>query len=271
MARKLFSLLSIAGSDPCGGAGIQADIRTGSSLGLHVLTALTSVTAQNSKGIKELGPVSPILLKAQLQSIKKECEINAIKIGILGSKDNLLVVEEFLKELSYKIPVVIDPVIKTSADNGSLLEGCSSVEADKLYNVHLFPLATVITPNFSEMTNILQDNAIKSNSIAIIREKINCRNIIITDGDNKEGKIRDILITPESLYEYEHSKVETVNLHGTGCVYSTLLASFLALDNSVEDSFYLANKEMEIIVKRSVDYQLSESDYGPLNINNYKL
>ena len=256
MQKKLVTLLSIAGSDPTGGAGIQADIRVGSSLGLHVATAVTAVTVQNSNGFYEMGYVEPSLLQSQLQAIINEVTPNAIKIGMLGNKENFPVVSDFLKSIDKKIPVVIDPILKASLEN-------QNIEEEYLMNLYchfLFPYSTVITPNLPEF-NILKG----------IYKDWERLNLVIKGGHLEGEEIEDILIIKNKKLSASHKRIECSNLHGTGCVFSSFFASYLALEYSVEESFYLTSQKIQDIIAGSCNYTLGLSTYGPLNINNYKL
>lgn len=251
MAERLHSVLSIAGSDPTGGAGIQADIRTGSLMGCHVLTAITAVTAQNSKGVSKIMTVSPGMLREQLDDIIEDVTPNAIKIGMVGSADNIKEIFFFLSRLNSEMPIVVDPVLKSTAGDFLLNDGSDILKA---YHRYLFPLATVITPNRYEAEMIGKEYP-----------------MVIKGGDTTESCIEDILTVDGKVLSYRHQKIDSINLHGTGCVYSTLLASYLALGRTLTQAFMDASVKMSEIISRSTGYRLGASGYGPLNINNYKI
>lgn len=274
MSPKLKSILTIAGSDPCGGAGIQADVMAGNSLGVHVLTAITAITAQNSKGMKNFNILPPSILSQQLTSIIEDCRPDAIKIGMIGSLENLMVIIHFIKDFFQGIPVVVDPVLKISADNYAVTEEGMVKE---IIN-SLFDLATVITPNIPELIFLLgkeniskKDFDIKSTEILQIPHLLNCSNVIIKGGHGNSDHIEDILINGERISYFRHKKISCKNLHGTGCVFSTLLASFLSLDFDLESAFFKTVERMEEIICRSRGYELGDSEYGPLNINTYSI
>lgn len=252
MPKKLKTLLSIAGSDPVGGAGIQADIKAGTRVGVHVMTVITAVTSQNSKGIQDLGILPNRIVKTQIDSILEDVLPDAVKIGMIGSYENALVIEDFLNTLSENIPVVIDPVLTASADHNNLFKEESLLN---FYVDNLFPLATVITPNFKEFNTL---NSLKTESY------------IITGIEDDEN-INDILYSPEGKIEISHKKISCINLHGTGCTFSSLLASYLALGYPLNKAFQMASQTIHEIIFDSMDYKLGTSEYGPLNINKYKL
>lgn len=244
-------MLAIAGSDPMGGAGIQADIQSGLSLGVHVLTAITAVTAQNSKGMKKLGVISPCLLENQLTSILEDVVPNSIKIGMIGSSENLKVIDKFLKKIPQEVPIVIDPVIKTTAGSDNLSED----NLKDLYKTFLFPRVTVVTPNLMEMDFIPADVA-----------------KIIKGGHGHEASVYDKLIDKDGkITIHKHQRISCSNTHGSGCCYSSLLACYLAFGLSLKDAFLKTSAKVNEIISRSCEYSLGNSSYGPLNINNYIL
>lgn len=263
MSRLLKTLLSIAGSDPCGGAGIQSDVRVGTSMGLHVMTAITSVTAQNSKGLKELGPVSPSLLKTQLDSITEEILPDAIKIGMTGSLENLQVIIDFIESLPDYIPVVVDPILYISADHSIVL----SEQIGKFYKERLLPLADVITPNLEE--NIYFSNTdISLSNLESLPDLLNSNAIVLKGGHSDSEIVSDFLvIRNRKPLSFSHKKRECHNLHGTGCAYSSFLASYLALGFNLEEAFFLTSSKIYEIISRSSGYSLGNSSNGPLNLN----
>lgn len=271
MSKKLKTLLSIAGSDPIGGAGIQADILTGVSQGVHVLTAITSLTVQNSKGLYQVNPVKPEILKSQIKAINEDVIPDAIKIGMVGSQENMRVISDFLSGLPIKLPVVVDPVLKVTANGKSTCDETSEKDLIDLYIREIFPKVTVATPNFRELqkfADIKKPGEICNKNIL---QDLNLRNLIITGYDKNEETLSDYLITGSQSIVEEHEKIISTNLHGTGCVYSSLLAIFLATTDSIVEAFKNTNTRIKQIINNSIDYQLGSSVYGPLNINSFKL
>ena len=276
MPDTLTTLLSIGGSDPCGGAGIQTDIRCGISLGLHVSTALTAVTVQNSKSLFSINAVEATLLEQQLNAIKADQNINAIKIGMIGSLDNGEVVSNFIKNLADDIPIVTDPVL-TATVGGKLISGNIN-DILRMYTTSIFPYSTVITPNIEEAEQLMKyygeriDINTKATAIRLLKN-IDTNAIILKGGHEEKKDITDYLADNFDgvliVSETTHSKIECTNLHGTGCAYSSLLASFLALGFSLPDAFIKTSNKIYEIISRSCEYSLENSTYGPLNINNY--
>ena len=271
MPESVKTLLSIAGSDPLGGAGIQADIRSGILMGFHVATAVTAVTAQNSHGLSDLGVIPSYLLKDQLASILQDVTPDAVKIGMIGSLENMRVVIDFLHSVYSRIPVVIDPVLKSSAGNRELSKD-EIPEMIDLYRNELFPLTTVLTPNIEEYGQLFP-NAVLSEeeSDRFDTRELNCNSVIITGATRNQDSVSDILVYKGDVTSITHKRVDCHNLHGTGCVFSSVLACFLGEGNNVPVAFSLTSAKMNEIILRSCDHSLGVSTYGPLNINNYNL
>ncbi|MCH5234275.1 MAG: hydroxymethylpyrimidine/phosphomethylpyrimidine kinase [Muribaculaceae bacterium] len=269
MHKKLKTLLSIAGSDPMGGAGIQADIRAGQAMGFHVVTAVTSVTVQNSKGIYDILPIDSSLLQAQLHRILEDCQPDAIKVGMMGSVNNFIEVGNFLLNLPIKSPVVVDPVLSVTADGGHLFCGTSPSEIAQLYLYNIFPWTSVATPNIHELKVLLNKKRLNLASFTTILKELSLNHLIVKGGDAKGKIITDKLLSYTGVCSHSHPKINCKNLHGTGCVYSSLLACNLALGFSLEEAFMITNKKMEEIINSSCDYSLGNSNYGPLNLIKY--
>lgn len=271
MNKKLHTLLSIAGSDSMGGAGIQADLRSGISLGVHVLTAITAVTVQNSKGIRDLGLVSPKILEKQLEAIFEEINPDAVKIGLIGSLDAAEIITDFLLKLPEKTSVIVDPVYGGSADAKLLY---SPEEYKKIYLDILNLPNVILTPNCKELNilfNINIEEAFDYMDLTGLLKKIETEYLVITGVPFREDFLTDILISEQEIVKINHKRIDCCNLHGTGCCFSSLLASNLALGKKVKEAFELSVNEMGHIIANSTKYTLGESSYGPLNINEYKI
>ena len=269
MSYKLKTLLSIAGSDPMGGAGIQADIKTGNALGLHVTTAITAVTSQNSKGFYQLGIIPHQLLESQLRAITEDLIPDAIKIGMIGNVENLEVIVNFIKSLPHKVSIVVDPVLKSTVSNSPL--SSHSEELVRQYIEQLFPLATVITPNLKELEELSKGMALDFDHYMSMLQRLNVNAFVLTGLDLDNDRKVDLLFEKEGSFRSTHEKFECRNLHGTGCVFSSLLASYLGLKYNLKEAFQLASNKMCDIISQSCNYTLGNSKYGPLNINDYRI
>ena len=224
------NLLSIGGSDPSGGAGIQSDVKTFDQLGAYGFTIVTAITAQNSSGFGMVQPASVKILKDQMKSIFSDFKIDGIKISMVYNSDIIKSIFEELKDK--KIPIVVDPVIK-STTGGILLEE----KAVKDFKKFLIPLATVITPNKSEVEFLtkLKINSKKSllNSVRKI-QGLGAKNVIITGIEN-EKKITDLIFDGNKEYSVTSNRLEIIN-HGSGCNYASALLFYLASGRSIREA-----------------------------------
>lgn len=215
-------ILSIAGSDSSGGAGIQADIKTSEYFGVFSTTAITALTAQNSCGVSGILDVSAEFLNKQLKAIKDDFEISAIKVGMLSNKDIIDTVGEFLSQA--KCPIVIDPVFISKA--GSPLLSDENVE----YLTKLFKFATILTPNFYEANRLFGENLEVDAPCDVVVKNIKVDEFSIDRIYYKNGDIKEL----------KSNFIETSNLHGTGCSFSTAIAANLALGKSLEDAIIIS-------------------------------
>jgi len=240
------NLLSIGGSDPSSGAGIQSDIKTFSSFNVHCLTVITAITAQNTSSFGMIEPVSEQILKNQLQSVISDFKIDGIKIGMVYNSQIIKVLHQKLKKL--KIPIVVDPVLK-STTSGSLIEN----SAIKDFQKFIIPLATIITPNKFE-AEILSKSKINTKNtpekIARIIQKMGAKNVIITGIDIKKNQISDFVLEKNINYFISGEKISKIN-HGSGCNYSAAIIFALAKNKSIKESAKFAKQITYNSIKNS--------------------
>ena len=231
------NLLSIGGSDPSSGAGIQSDIKAFSSLNTHCLTVITTITSQNTSSFGMIEPVSQKILKNQLESVMSDFKIDGIKIGMVYNSQIIKILYQTLKKL--KIPIVIDPVIKSTT--GGLLIKSSAI---KDFQKFLIPLATVITPNKFE-AEILSKTKINTKNtpkkIAKMIQKMGAKNVIITGIDTKKNQISDFVLEKSNEYFISGNKISKIN-HGSGCNYSAAMIFALAENKSIRESAKFAKQ-----------------------------
>lgn len=222
--KDLKTLLIIAGSDSSGGAGIQADIKTAEAFGVFSTTAITVLTAQNTTGVKSIEPVPVGFLHDQIEMIMSDFRIDAIKIGMLFNKELISSLGSFLERVN--LPVVLDPVFLSKA-GANLLEIDAVEELKKL-----FKYATLITPNQKEAIVLFgKELRVDAPSPVLIKHFV------------KNGHSLDRLYYPDGkVVDFESLKLETKNLHGSGCSYSTAIASNLALGKSLEEAIKISKK-----------------------------
>lgn len=226
--------LTIAGSDTCGGAGIQADIKTMTANGVYAMSAITALTAQNTTGVQGIFEVSPEFLSQEIDSIFTDIRPDAVKIGMVSSVELIRVIAAKLKEYNAE-NIVVDPVMV--ATSGSKLISDDAIDTLKEL---LLPLATVLTPNIPE-TEVLSGMNVKTAEDMIeaakyISDTYNCA--VLCKGGHQLNDANDLLYRNGEYCWFNGKRIDNPNTHGTGCTLSSAIASNLAkgydLDTSVE-------------------------------------
>ena len=250
--------LTIAGSDSIGGAGIQADIKTMTALGVYGMTAIAALTAQNTTGVKSIIEVTKEFLGEQLDMIINDIFPDAVKTGCISSP--ILIKEVVDKIKQYKLKnIVVDPVIYSKSGVKLIKD-----EAVVIMKKELLPLSDLITPNILEL-EILSDTKIKGIDDMIsaskkIFEEFGCA--VLCKGGHGINDGEDLLYNKNGVKWYKTKKIETNNLHGTGCTLSSAIASFIALGFSLEESI---SKAKEYLTK-CLEYAVKlGKGFGPVN------
>lgn len=203
-------VLSIAGSDSSGGAGIQADIKTITMLGGYAMTAITAITAQNTQGVTAVEVLPPEMVVAQIEACASDLGVNAVKIGMLGSPGIAHAVADLLE--SVNVPVVFDPVM--IATSGAALADAETVTAFE----RLMQIATLTTPNVPELAALGGDAAMAARGIAFLAK----------GGDADGSEVEDRLVIPgEDTRIWRAMRIETRHTHGTGCTLASAIATLL--------------------------------------------
>jgi hydroxymethylpyrimidine/phosphomethylpyrimidine kinase len=224
------SVLTIAGSDSCGGSGIQADLNTFAAFGVYGASVITAVAARNTVEVKAVEPVSHGMIVSQVESVMDDLPIAAIKIGALPSVAGITVLGEHLAGLRPRVPMVVDPVV--IEPKGKELSGEFILEA--LQN-HLFPLATLITPNLAEariLTGMKIETVQEMESAARQLLRFGSEAVLLKGGTFNGSEITDLLVTGEKTERYTHRTFPGL-FHGTGCALSSAVAAQLAMDVSL--------------------------------------
>lgn len=243
------NILSIAGSDCSGGAGIQADLKTFSAHGLFGMTVIASVVAENTFRVIEFQNITPDMIEKQIDAVFEDIPPDAVKIGMLSCSENMEAVARKLLEWKPK-NVVIDPVMY--AKNGCALMDPNSIET--LISV-LVPLADVITPNIPEaekMAGVKILNIEDMKEACKLIHSMGCKAVLIKGG-HSEGDATDVLYDGEEYYYYSAPRINTKNTHGTGCTYSSAIASNLGLEMPLQDAIREAKHYVTIAIKHSLD------------------
>ncbi|WP_297598770.1 bifunctional hydroxymethylpyrimidine kinase/phosphomethylpyrimidine kinase [uncultured Cetobacterium sp.] len=225
-------ILTIAGSDSCGGAGIQADLKAMSAHGVYAMSVITAITAQNTKGVFAVQELGNDIIKKQIEVIYEDIQVDAVKIGMLSSIDIIEIVAESLKKVNAK-NIIIDPVMVSKSGYYLLQE--SAVDALK----ELLKIGTLVTPNIPE-AEILSGITIESEKemieSAFIIKKMGVKNVLIKGG-HRNDNCTDILLTESGeIIKFLGERFETINTHGTGCTLSSTIASYIGKGMSIEES-----------------------------------
>ena len=240
MTKKTYRrVMTVAGSDPSGGAGIQADIKTISACGCFATSAIVAVVDENTVGVTGVHPVPADFVVGQMHSILDDIGSDAVKIGMLHSSELIRAVRATLEEYPALTDIVLDPVmVATSGD--------PLLQADAVATLRevLIPRARVITPNIPEAELLLGRKIDKQDDLPQAAEELAAlgASVFLKAGHLSDERLVDVFFNAESgtLTHLESARVSTVNTHGTGCTLSSALASFLALGNSLDDAARLA-------------------------------
>jgi hydroxymethylpyrimidine/phosphomethylpyrimidine kinase len=252
-------VLIIAGSDSSGGAGIQADIKTVTSLGCYAMTAITAVTVQNTTGVKSIIPIKPKDISSQIEFTSKDIKANAIKIGMLHSKQVITAVIKSLKKIGIK-KIVLDPVM--IAKGGTMLinnKAVIDIKKKLLKNVLL------ITPNIPE-TELLTNTKIKSVKDMVRAGKLlinfGAKNVLIKGGHLKSKQMKDVFLNKKIIKIFRSKKYNSKNTHGTGCTLSSAIAANLSCGKDLIKSCELGVKYVNEAIKSNLNFGKGN---GPIN------
>ena len=226
--------LTIAGSDSSGGAGIQADLKTFTALGVYGATAVTAITAQNTLGVQGVAPVTADFVLRQMESVLADLRVTAIKTGMLANASIVRAVAGRLVGLP-GVPVVVDPVmVATSGDQ--LL----TPDAIEVFRDRLLPLAALVTPNLAEAARLLGVPAAKTVDEAVQQAHAlmgaGCRAVLLKGGHGEGDELADILCDADGTTVFRHRRIATRNLHGTGCTLSAAITAHLAMQVPVRSA-----------------------------------
>ena len=252
-------ILIIAGSDSSGGAGVQADIKTVTALGSYAMTAITAVTAQNTKGVSTVIPIKPKDIEKQILFTCKDIKPNGIKIGMLHSSEVIKSVAKALKKVKTS-KIILDPVMV--AKGGARLINQSAV---KTLKDRLIKKAYLITPNIPEaevLTNIKIKSLEDMIHAANILLKFGAKNVLLKSGHRKSEYMEDVLLNRNEIKIFKNKKIKTKNTHGTGCTLSSAITSFLSCGKPLKKSCELGIKYVNQAIGSNPNYG---KGHGPIN------
>lgn len=260
-----FRVLTIAGSDSSGGAGIQADLKTFSALGCYGMSVITALTAQNTHEVRGILNISPDFVRLQLDAVLEDIEVDAVKIGMLSRSDIIQVVVELLQKHSIE-NIVVDPVM-ISKSGDKLLQS----EAINTMRSLLFPIATVVTPNLPEISVLLNREISKESEMEDAGRELCCNgsfSVVVKGGHLEGGRVADCLITEqegrEAIKWFTSERISSKNTHGTGCTFSAAIAAFLARGESLVKAVELAKVYITKAIAAGANKSLGNG-HGPVN------
>ncbi|WP_419213987.1 bifunctional hydroxymethylpyrimidine kinase/phosphomethylpyrimidine kinase [Maribacter sp. X9] len=259
---KYPSVLTIAGFDGSGGAGIQADIKTISALGCYATSVLTALPVQNTQGVKNIFPIPIQAVAEQLETIMEDIVPDAIKIGMVHTPELVGVIVKKLKDYKH-IPIVFDPVMVATSGHRLIEEETINTIIEKL-----LPIADIITPNMDEAAILSKTKVETLKEMQLAGERIKelkCKNILLKGGHQKTEHITSLLLDESNTYHsFEFNKIATNNTHGSGCTLSSAIASFLAMGKSMYEAVELGQQYVYKAIKYGADIKTGKGN-GPLN------
>ena len=257
-------VLSIAGSDSSGGAGIQADLKTFSALGVYGATAITAITAQNTQGVHSQLAIDPQMVYDQIVAVMEDLHPSFAKVGMLSNVEVVNAVAEALSR--YRIPLILDPVIVSSTGHRLL-----SLDAQEVVKRRLFPISMLVTPNIPEM------EALTNHPVDTYEHKVEASKIlfdygakaVLLKGGHEEGEqMSDILfINSQSGVEatiFTSETISTRNTHGTGCTLSSAIAAFMARGCGMVEAIAEAKRFITEAIRSGADIEIGHG-IGPVN------
>lgn len=257
--------LTIAGSDPSGGAGIQADLKTFAALDVYGATVITALTAQNTQGVTGVFSIPPAFIAEQFCSVVSDLAVAAVKTGMLG---NVATVETVASLLSSgaRVPVVVDPVMV--ATSGDVLLESAAIDAVRRL---LIPCAALITPNLPEAARLLDrpeaetEAEIRAQAEALMT--LGCGAVLLKGGHGRGADATDILFDGSRHLIFRRPRVTTKNTHGTGCTLSAAIAAGLALGKALPEAVGDAKLFVWNALSSGSDMSVGKGENGPIDHN----
>lgn len=256
-------VLSIAGSDPSGGAGIQADLKTISACGCYASTAITAVVDENTLGVYGIHPIPASFVQGQIRSVLDDIGADAIKIGMLHSAEMVHAVTEILSRYPIR-NIVLDPILSATSGDKLLQD-----EALSILKKELIPQVRIITPNIPEAEILLNTRITSKSDLKRVIKDLSCKgkvSVYLKAGHLSEETLTDVFYNAEAdeIYELTSKRISTNNTHGTGCTLSSALASFLTYNISLKDAVYRTKKYMNQAIRQGAAYQMGKG-HGPVH------
>lgn len=254
-------VLSIAGSDSGGGAGIQADLKAITALKGYGATAITALTAQNTLGVTAIEAVDPAFVVEQIRVVLDDIGLDAIKIGMLHRSEVVEAVADFFDSREDLPPIVLDPVMIAKGGATLLAEDARNSIAERLISRH----TTLLTPNIPEAESLTGLSIISLKNMQVAAEKLLSMGpaAVLLKGGHMDGRaVTDMLVSNEGMELFEHPRVDTIHTHGTGCTLSSAIATGIAQGLSMIDSVERGLRYVELAIREAPGFG---KGHGPLH------
>lgn len=250
--------LTIAGSDSGGGAGIQADLKTFSALGVYGMSVITAVTAQNTQEVRSVQDIEISIIKDQIEAIFDDIHVDTVKIGMLSSAETIEAVAQSLQKYQPKF-IVVDPVMVSKGGHHLLQLDAVSALKEKI-----IPLATLITPNIPEAEVLVKDTIHSAEEMMKACLAIHAlgANAVLLKGGHLNGDPNDLLFDGENFTWLKGTRIQTKNTHGTGCTLSSAIAANLAKGASLSEAVHEAKRYITLAITHSLNLG---KGHGPTN------
>lgn len=260
-AHRYIATVTIAGSDSCGGAGIQADIKAMSALGCYAASVITAVTVQNTMGVSAVHAVPPEIVAGQIRAVMDDIRPQAVKVGMVNDINTIKTIADTLAEYDIE-HLVVDPVM-VATSGARLMQD----DAVGVFTERLMPLATLLTPNVPEAEVLsgisINDKSSMDNAARIIQDK-GCQSLLIKGGHIEGRKIDRLYTSMGREREYEAANVATRNTHGTGCTLSSAITSYLAMGYAIGEAIAAAKEWLTGALIAGANVEIG-SGHGPVN------
>ena len=260
-AHRYIATVTIAGSDSCGGAGIQADIKTMSALGCYAASVITAVTVQNTMGVSAVHAVPPEIVAGQIRAVMDDIRPQAVKVGMVNDINTIKTIADTLAEYDIE-HLVVDPVM-VATSGARLMQD----DAVGVFTERLMPLATLLTPNVPEAEVLsgisINDKSSMDNAARIIQDN-GCQSLLIKGGHIEGRKIDRLYTSMGREREYEAANVATRNTHGTGCTLSSAITSYLAMGYAIGEAIAAAKEWLTGALIAGANVEIG-GGHGPVN------
>lgn len=259
MKNSIPTVLTIAGTDPTGGAGIQADLKTLQEQEVYGMSVVTSVVAQNTIGVQDIEHLPALFIQKQIESVITDISPDVIKTGMIATSEMMVVIAEAIER--YSISYVIDPVMVAKSGDHLMDVGSKQTMINRL-----LPLATVVTPNLPE-AEVLLDEKIDSiadaeDAARRIVHELGANAAVVKGGHHFDNEAVDVLYDGATMHRFPTARIDTKHTHGTGCTYSAVIAAELAKGRSIYESVFAA----KLFITDAIRYSLKlGKGNGPTN------